>query len=90
MGMEVNHLSCKWKEHDERRLLPNAYLVSRLPSGKQMTSPPWTPRVLSRSCIGEDGVYHLQEVSRKSAWKENEHYFLGRSGGPNFREQRNI
>ena len=50
MGMEVNHLSCKLKEHDEsRRLLPNAYLVSRLPSGKQTTSPPWTPRVLSLS-----------------------------------------
>ena len=50
MGMEVNHLSCKLKEHDESwRLLQNAYLVSRLPSGKQTTSPPWTPRVLSLS-----------------------------------------
>lgn len=71
MGMKVNHLSCKLKEHDERRSLPNAYLVSRLPSGKQTTSPPWTPRVLSRSCIGDDGVYHLQEVSAKSGWKDN-------------------
>ena len=71
MGMKMNHLSCKLKEHDERRSLPNAYLVSRLPSGKQTTSPPWTPRVLSRSCIGDDGVYHLQEVSAKSGWKDN-------------------
>ena len=23
------------------------------------------------SCIGDDGVYHLQEVSGKSRWKEN-------------------
>ena len=71
MGMEVNHLSCKLKEHDERRLVPNAYLVSTLPSGKKTTSSSWTPRVLSRSCIRDDGVYHLQEVSGKSGWKEN-------------------
>ena len=72
MGMEVNHLSRKLKEHDEsRRLLPNDYLISRLPSVKQTTSPLWTPSVLSRSCFGDDGVYHLQEVSGKSGWKEN-------------------